>query len=76
MKTLPIDFYIHAGMPFSPNFHIRFPDTPAFLNGYVSSRMYLRNRDEFPSAPSQRATRDYSRELRCRTRSSGRVPGS
>ena len=37
--------------------------------------MYLRNRDEFPSAPSQRATRDYSRELRCRTRSSGRVPG-
>jgi hypothetical protein len=35
MKTLPIDFYIHAGTPFSFNFHIRFSDTPAFLNGYV-----------------------------------------
>ena len=35
MKTLPIDFDIHAGTPFSPNFHIRFPDTSAFLDGYV-----------------------------------------
>ena len=35
LKTLPIDFYIHARTPFSPNFHIRFPDTPALLDGYV-----------------------------------------
>jgi hypothetical protein len=34
-KTLPIDLDVYAGTPFSPNFHIRFPDTPSFLDGYV-----------------------------------------
>ena len=33
--TLPIDFDVNAGTPFSPNFHIRFPNTPSFLHGYV-----------------------------------------
>ena len=32
---LSIDFDVDAGTPFSPNFHIRFPDTPSFLDGYV-----------------------------------------
>ena len=31
-KALPIDFDVNAGTPFSPNFHIRFPDTPSFLD--------------------------------------------
>ena len=34
-EDLSIDFDVNAGTPFSPNFHIRFPDTPSFLDGYV-----------------------------------------
>jgi hypothetical protein len=34
-KTLPIDFDVNAGTPFSPNFHIRFPNAPSFLDGYI-----------------------------------------
>ncbi len=34
-KTLPIDFDVNAGTPFSPNLHLWFPDTPSFLDGYV-----------------------------------------
>jgi hypothetical protein len=34
-KTLPIDFDVNAGAPFSPNLHLWFPDTPSFLDGYV-----------------------------------------
>ena len=34
-EDLSIDFDVNAGTPFSPNFHIRFPDTPSFLDGYI-----------------------------------------
>ena len=35
LKTLPIDFYIHARTPFSPNFHIRFTHTPTLLDCHI-----------------------------------------
>jgi hypothetical protein len=34
-EDLSADLNIDAGAPFSPNFHVRFPDTPALLDGYL-----------------------------------------